>query len=198
MELLGTIQGQDIYQQDDGTFQFISLIEVDGDGSPRCYGPAGVETLDYLANAGSSGNWYGVVVDKEGDPIVQGPSDPNPGYYISTTSLQIPGYSPNSPNRYLNSETVPYVVVPGKIAKAAKGIVLGCYCTVTDTRNGNTVEAVCGDTGPSNKMGEASIAVAEALGIPSSPKNGGCDDQVFVYKFWPGTPAPGYSLQPLC
>jgi len=35
------------------------------------------------------------------------------------------------------------------------------------------VEAIYADIGPKNHLGEGSIALAEALGIPSDPKRGG-------------------------
>lgn len=194
--LLATIAGQEIYQKEDGSFSWISGLTVDGDGSPRCYGPGGLG-LDYLANAGSPGNWYGILTDPEGEPYVQQSQDPAPGYYISTTSLQNRGYSATDPRRYLDSEAVPFVVMPGVLARHCSGIALGCRVEIEDTRSGTLVSAVCGDLGPDHHLGEASIAVAKKLGLNPSPKTGGSDEPVFLFTFWPGVAADGFTLQPL-
>src|SRR5688572_6747027 len=71
----------------DSVIVFKAKLSVDADGSPRAYGPAN-SGLDNTANAGSTGNWWGVVTDngnKNGTPVLQGEDDPNPGMYISTT-----------------------------------------------------------------------------------------------------------------
>jgi hypothetical protein len=48
-------------------------------------------------------------------------------------------------------------------------------------------------------IGELSIAAAEQLGIPSSPRHGGVNSGV-LFEFWPGQPAKvngeDYDLQP--
>jgi Fungal chitosanase of glycosyl hydrolase group 75 len=66
-------------------------LGIDADGSPHAYHPNGSPPgLDYLANAGKPGNWYGIVTDNQkasGNPVVQGSSDPAPGFYISSTAL---------------------------------------------------------------------------------------------------------------
>ncbi len=45
---------------------------------------------------------------------------------------------------------------------------------------------IVGDIGPHGKYGEASIAVANVMEIPSSPKNGGIDDGC-TYIIFPDT-----------
>lgn len=80
-------------------------------------------------------------------------------------------------------------MVPPEVRSRAKGIVLGCRAVVTNTRNGKSVEAVAADIGPRNKAGEASIAAARSIGIPSSPRTGGAESTVILYELWPGTPA---------
>lgn len=66
------------------------------------------------------------------------------------------------------------------------GTVLGCRATVTDLRTGREISAIVGDFGPATHLGEGSIALAKALGIPSDPKTGGTDEARFEYRFWPG------------
>jgi len=180
----------------DGSYSFVAAMAIDGDGSPRVYGPAGTDPLDYLKNAGEPGNWYGVVTE-EGEPVVQGPLDPCPGYYVSATSYFHRGHKRTDPLAYVDSEKVIYIVLPSHWRKEAKGIVLGCKAEVRDIKNGKNTLAVVADFGPKAKCGEASIACAQFFGVPSSPKNGGTDAKRFRYTFWPGVAAAGFELQPM-
>ena len=43
--------------------------------------------LDDVRNSGGPGNWYGLVTDDNGNPVVQAEGDPFPGFYVSRTSL---------------------------------------------------------------------------------------------------------------
>jgi hypothetical protein len=196
MRVLATIKGRPICQQDDGSISWVGEFAVDCDGSPRAYGPHG-KGLDYLENAGHTGNWWGIVTDELGYPVLQGGKDPEPGCYISTTSYQSRKYSLRDPRRYLDAEKVIYMVVPGQIAKAATGIVLGCRCEIIDTRTGHSVTGLVGDLGPATHLGEASMAAAAALGLNPDPRAGGSGDKAFKYTFWPGQAAEGYELQHL-
>ena len=197
MTLLAIIGGLQVLRNEDGTVSWISGLTVDADGSPRAYGPPGMECLDYLANAGRAGNWWGVVADEDGSPLVQGPSDPSPGHYISTTSYQRVGFSRSDPRRYLDSETVPYAVLPGTIARRLPEVVLGSRVLIEHMGSGKTVEAVCGDIGPDTHLGEASIAAATTLGVNPDPKKGGVETKIFRFTFYVGVAAAGYELQPL-
>jgi hypothetical protein len=181
-------------------------MAIDGDGangatSAPAYAPKGWgETLDYLGNAGGPSNWYGVVTDNgkaTGRPVVQKKTDFAPGAYVSATSYRIPGFSRGGPRSYVDSATVPYIVLPSHWRAEARGVVLGCKATVTDTRTGRIVEAVVADFGPKAKIGEASIAVAKLMKVPSSPKSGGTEEKRFIYQFWPGVAASGFELQPV-
>ena len=195
-KFLAMIQGESITQLDDDSFSFKTGLTVDGDGCPRCYGPNDTG-LDYTIDAGHPGNWFGVLTDATGNPVVQGGDDPAPGFYISTTSLQFKQYAVTDPRRYLNAEFVPYAVCPGILAQKSVGAVLGCKVIVVNMATNITVEAVCGDIGPSNHIGEGSIKLAEMLGFSGSPRDGGTSEAIISYTFYPGTAASGYSLQPL-
>lgn len=212
MRKIGTIRDRDtgrdldIMEQADGSVTFAAGATLDGDGAsgqfggPPCYAPASYDgqTLDILANAGGPGNWYGVVTDKSGTPITQGPDDPCPGAYVSATSLhllnkkgrQLPD---SSPFKYVDSATVPFIVVPPMIVKGVAGIVMGCRCVVTNTRNGRRVAGVVADGGPKNHLGEISVACAKAIGVPTGkthPANGGgASAPAIKYQLFPGTPA---------
>lgn len=183
-KVLSTINGT-VINWDGKKISYVAGLAIDGDGSPRCYGPNN-SGLDYTANGGKPGDWWGVVVDGIGNPIIQGKNDPAPGMYISTTSLVLEGYGPKDPRRYVNSETVPYVVVPNSVRKAVPGKVLGCKVTVTNTKTGKSVEAVVADIGPGNKIGEGSIALAKALGINENVRKGGTSDRIIKYEIFPG------------
>ena len=100
---------------------------------------------------------------------------------------------------FLDAETISYGALPPDIIKAVPGVVLGCRGTAYDPRTGKTVELVAGDVAPHlvhKRLGEISMAACCALGISPSPINGGEDDAVVQYTWWPGVPAPGYALQP--
>lgn len=148
---------------------------IDGDGGYRTYHPDGKSGLDYIQNAKKKdGTWVGVVVDKKGNPVVQGPNDPAPGFYISPTSLQDKTKGSTDPTRYVDSETVAYISVPKNALPM--GVKLGDIAYVS--YKGEAVFAIIADTGPKDKWGEISIKCAELLGIPSSPKNGGASKGV--------------------
>jgi hypothetical protein len=207
-KIIGTIRGSDIVEEDDGSVTFTSGASLDGDGGngqsgeDPCYAPLDFKgrTLDVLGNAGHPGNWFGVVTDTgevTGRPIIQGKNDPCPGAHVSATSLHLPGSDGNplprsSPFKYVDSATVPFIVVPPMIIKGVAGVVMGCRAVVTNTRNGKTVEAVVADAGPSNHLGEISVACAKALGIPTGgthPANGGGAESGINYQLFPGVPA---------
>ncbi len=180
-----TIAGVKVWLEDE-VYSWTAGMAIDADGGYRTYAPLPLKGLDYLANAGGPGNWYGIVT-RNGVPVVQGPNDPFPGFYISATTYQWPQFGKYDPKRYVDSETVPFIVVPPGVRKHPVDKVLGCRATVT--YKGKTIEAVVADTGPAKKIGEASMACAKALGIPSSPKNGGREVKDVLYKIWPGIPA---------
>jgi hypothetical protein len=163
--VLLTVDGVEVEKDDRGRVRWSSGMKIDADGSPRAYGPAGTDPLDYLGNAGGPGRWYGIATDAAGNPLVQGSSDPAPGYYVSTTAMNIPGFEKGDPRRYLDAERVPYVAAPPELLSAA-GAAMGDLCFVT--YNGAQSWAVLGEVGPRRKIGEGSIALAVALGIPSS------------------------------
>jgi hypothetical protein len=179
------LEGHPVIQDDDGRVHYTAAGRIDADGAYRAYHPDNRSGLDDLRNAGGPGNWYGIVAPN-GKPIVQGPSDPAPGFYVSATAYQWEGREPNDPLRYVDSESVPYIVVSPLIRNAAKGVVLGCKARVSF--GGRSVDAVVADIGPRKKIGELSIAAARAVGIPSSPRVGGVEGNV-GYEFWPDVPA---------
>jgi len=179
-----TKRGNHIWRDEGGAgpLIYVSGMAVDGDGSPHCYHPDN-KGLDRLANAHEGDRWFGVVT-KNNVPVVQGPNDPAPGYYVSPTTLNDPSIKdPGNPRRYVDSETIPFIAFPSRLFAAAGGDVsrlglgvnLGDYVIVYDIKSGMAVGAFFADVGPAYKLGEASIAVAKALNVPASPKDGGVD-----------------------
>ena len=94
---------------------------TDVDGAPNCYHPDNLNVrtdylkfdlekhkgaLDWKANGGKDGNWFGVVTDtgeKTGKPIIQGDGDPFPGFYVSSTSLSDSSKKRSDPRRYVDA-----------------------------------------------------------------------------------------------
>lgn len=158
-------------------------LSVDADGSPRAYHPRNTG-LDHLANAGRPGNWWGIATDRRGRPYVQGPNDPAPGYYVSTTALTDGRFPANDPRRYANSETVPFIAVPPELRD--QGVKLGDLVAVRNERTGQTVFAIVADIGPRGHLGEGSIKLAQELGINPDARRGGAGSGI-SYVAFPGT-----------
>lgn len=156
-------------------------MQIDCDGSPRAYSNNG-KALDFLANAGSTGNWWGVATDTNGEPFIQGAEDPCPGFYVSTTALQRHDKSVSDPARYVDSEQVNYISCASDLIKKF-GIHLGDIVAVYYRETSTLCAAIVGDIGPKLKYGEGSIALASALGMNSSPKHGGCSEGVITIIF---------------
>jgi hypothetical protein len=116
------------------------------------------------------------------------------GVIASMTWYRVPGRAADDPAAYVDAETVPYIVVPPLIIQRTAGVVRGCRARVSF--GGASVNCVVADKGPSNKIGELSIAAARAVGLPSSPRNGGTEEPDILYELWPGVAAPGFVLQP--
>lgn len=166
----------------------IGKMAIDADGSPHAYHPKGSPPgLDYLGNAGKPGNWWGIVTNNRkssGTPIVQGRSDPAPGFYVSATALVNSKVSWKSPNAYANSETIPFIVVPG--ASSSLGWGLGDFATVCNSRKKACYHAIVADIGPRSKFGEASMKLASAIGLNNSPKRGGANSGI-IYIVYNGS-----------
>jgi hypothetical protein len=166
------IRGVDVV---DGGTLFEAGMSIDAGGAPHAYHPDGKSGLDDLRNAGGPGNWYGVVTDNgqpDGNPVVQTSTDPAPGFYVSYTSLQDSNKKKNNPLRYVDSETIPYIVVPPQLLTGMAGVKLGDFATVLNTKNQKLQHAIVADLGPRNRIGEGSIALAKAIGVPLGAQAG--------------------------
>ena len=188
MNLIETIGGVPI-NQCGNLVQWTSGLSIDADGDPEAYTPKGTG-LDYLANAGRLGDWWGIACTPGGIPYIQCATDPDPGFYVATTALEDASKDVSDPARYVDSGRIPFIVLPMKRTFPAK---MGNLAFVFNTANGKYSFAICADEGPTGQIGEGSIALANALGIPSNPKHGGCDSGVAFTVFlgspldWPQT-----------
>ena len=167
---------------DDSAFFYEAGLMIDADGAYRAYHPDGSSGLDYLGNAGKPGDWWALVT-KSGRPIIQCDSDPAPGYYISTTSLQDETKDATDPRRYVDAESINFFVLPGRLGLGAK---LGDFGVVVRPATNNYDYAIYADVGPAAKIGEGSIALAAALGIACNPKCGGTGHGI-LYLVFPGS-----------
>jgi ribosome modulation factor len=98
----------------DTLVRWTSGLQVDADGAPDAYHPISARGRDNLGNAGRPGNWYGIVCGPDGQPVVQGPGDPCPGYYVSPTSLADKRLPASNPMRYVDAGKVPIQNLPNR------------------------------------------------------------------------------------
>ena len=99
-------------------------------------------------------------------------------WYQPQTSAQ------DSHGHPLDASKLPYVVIPlpsSRFRYQQRGIHLGQVVAVI--YNGKLKFGVFGDEGPSSMIGEASNAMARALGIDSNPESGGVDSGVTYIVF---------------
>src|SRR4051812_22059936 len=60
-DLICRVDGRSVYKSNEVVY-WSSGMQIDADGCPRAYHPKNIG-LDWLANAGEPGNWYGLVTD---------------------------------------------------------------------------------------------------------------------------------------
>lgn len=166
---------------------YFSGMTIDADGAPNAYHPEDDPGLDSLDHAGRNGNWWALVLDDHGKPIVQ-QSGKFEGYYVSMTwlSREDNRYPATDPHYWVDARTVPYIAVPKSVWEPAR-VERGDLAYVVNQKTGKSSVAIVADWGTEDTLGEGSIALAEALGFESSdPRTGGQDDGV-VYIVFPGT-----------
>lgn len=142
---------------------------------------------------------------KDGRPVIQNQDDPRPGYFVSTTSLHQPGGDVLRPSGQVDSNEVPFAVIPGSWqgVGAFAGPKLGDYGVAYRKSNGKFASFVVADTGPASKLGEGSVALVKALGHdPFVTRYGkrrafsGIGGRDVVYVIFPGTANPLDRLNP--
>ena len=147
--------------------EIVVPMRVDVDGAPKAYGPRDRDALDFKLNARENakptGRIVGYLIDSHGKPIIQGPNDPAPGFFISTTGYKDKN-NPNEkdPRKYVNAAEINYTVLARSAAN--KGVKLGDFCVVHSVTKNKTVFAIVGDSGNSSGK-EGSLALLQRLGF---------------------------------
>ncbi len=170
-----------IWDVGDSAVMFRSGMTIDADGAPNAYNAQNTG-LDDLSNAGEPGHWDGLVTGRDGSPVIQGPGDPFPGFYVSQTALVDWNKDRDDPGRYVDASKIPYIVLPGSLARQF-GAGLGDFVVVMNMRRGTVADAIFADIGT---LGEGSIALANDLGIWSDAREGGTRGGI-VYLIYPGS-----------
>jgi Fungal chitosanase of glycosyl hydrolase group 75 len=186
--VIATVRGSvQVTQDDDGRVHWQSGAAIDADGAngqngnPFAYRYPSNDGLDDIHGSAGfpNGSWEDILVnDGSGRPLTDGN-----GNAYSQTTYTWPDRS--IATRAVDATAVAYVVVNPHVRRNAKGVVIGSKAMVTF--QGHSVDAVVADVSGPNDIGEISIAAAQALGIPSSPRHGGASSGV-QFEFWPGTP----------
>jgi len=167
-------------------------MDVDVDGAPTAYGPKNKPTLDYLSNAHLEGRRNGPIVGyltEENNPtvpVIQGPHDPAPGYYISQTAYADKS-RPNERDvlRYVDATKINYVVLGNEAKK--RGAKLGDFVAVYSKRTHKAVFGIVADDG--NPSGdEGSLHLLQDLGYPfHNGKDDAVEDREIIVRFYPGS-----------
>jgi hypothetical protein len=168
-------------------FFTIGTIATDWDGDPKAYGDKRkhkeISPHDHLANAGHSGNWWGVVTNtrhKTGTPIEQsgiGPAQPYKNYMISATKLVNKTYPEDDVRRWTDATEIPYVALPNSRSSMVKiGLKTGCYCLLVNLQTMKFCFGVYADSKAATpRMGEISKRAVDLIGKP--------DGYVFILAF---------------
>jgi hypothetical protein len=167
--------------RDDAAFFFTAGMLIDADGAPNAYN-ADNTGLDDLSNAGEPGHWDGLLQDAQGNPLVQGPDDPFPGYYISCTALADWTKDRSDPARFVDASKIPYIALPGDLARQT-GARLGDLAVAYNLHTGKFSYAIFADIGA---LGEGSIALAENVGLWPDARRGGSRGGI-LYVIFPGS-----------
>ena len=167
-------------------FFFKAGMAIDADGAPNAYHPQNIG-LDDLKNAGyppkPGQQPWGIVTNAAGNPVIQGSGDPFPGYYVSGTSLGDSMRQRTDPRRYIDSNQIPYIALPKALTNKLS-VELGDFATVINGKNRRLSYAIFADIGPAGKLGEGSIALAQALGhnpfVTGKVRRGISGDVIYV------------------
>jgi hypothetical protein len=184
----------------ESSYFFQSRATINADGAPNAYNETDTG-IDWLLNAGKPTRklpngkpdkfqphhlwkWWGIAVDQDNHPYKQKAGHSFPGFYVSTTALANPNAGSGDPARYVDSNSIPFLVLPGGQYGGAKK---GDFGWIINRTNGKATGAIFADIGPSAKLGELSIKAAELLGLKTDPKNGGTSKKEILYLVFPGS-----------
>jgi hypothetical protein len=167
--LLKNFKGADIYETtgEPAGIIFLAGMAIDADGAPNAYGPSGTEPSDYLANAGSKSDCWGMACDSDGNPYVRKVYHPYQAYYVSTISLQNAQFPDTNPDHNLNSVEIPFIVLPTSDSLSCQTGDLGLIYNINTDDN---TYIIVGNRGPNVR--EAIICAARCLSVDCGPKTG--------------------------
>ena len=123
---------------------------------------------------------------EHGKPVIQGPNDPKPGYYVSTTDFRDDSIvDDRNPRKYVDATKINYVVL-GRFGKRHH-VKLGDLVVVHSHETEKTAYGIVGDSG--NAAGtEGSLALLQALGYPyKDGKDDAVEDAKIVIRYYPGS-----------
>jgi hypothetical protein len=189
-----------------GAYYFTTAHKaVDADGAPNAYHPDDVGKncrsdphigLDCPANAGfPNADWWDSV-------LVADPSDPTrpfrqtsgafAGFFVAMTWLTDPAKAKTDVAKYVDSRTVPYMVMPGNEFPSLSGTGFkGDIGLAWNAARGTRTALIIADRGggADAELGEASIALFTRLGYSDpNPRTGaGLDSQAIRYLVFPGS-----------
>src|SRR5439155_8855458 len=86
---------------------------------------------------------------------------------------------------FLIGATDPYIVVPSAFARGHDSVKVGDYAVLVFA--GAVYPAIVGDTGPNDKVGEASLRIAKEINPLSTPYNRPVSDLKVTYLIFPDT-----------
>jgi Fungal chitosanase of glycosyl hydrolase group 75 len=103
----------------------------------------------------------------------------------------------NDSARYVDASKIPYFVLPTRLREQVPAH-LGDCAVVFNQQDLKSSPAIFADTGPTDRIVEGSIALAENLGLWSDARNGGTT-RGFLYLVFPGSgngsPRPAEEIQ---
>jgi hypothetical protein len=129
-----------------------------------------LEALVRSVTVKKDGKWVDTTITVEAGkgffPVVQGAGTPAPGYYVSPSGARTDSKSEKKlrnwdQNAYIDASTAPYAVLPKRFGAASTG--LGDLGVAIRNKTGKQKGFFFGDTGNSNKLGEVSGFLFEAL-----------------------------------
>ncbi|WP_231499578.1 hypothetical protein [Methylomonas sp. 11b] len=174
---------------------FASQMQVNTDGAPDSYHPddIGITHICNGVSVGANCTWkpkcltdfnqakaehfkgptkicfFAMATDAKGIPIIQGPTDPKAGYFVSTTALHQPGENLRTPQAQLDSNTVNFAVIPGNWQRSGNpGPKLGDFGVAYRRSNGKSAFFVIGAPAPKTNSAKAPSPCTRRSGmIPS-------------------------------
>ena len=146
-------------------------------GGPYAADSGGTATID-VCGTDLAVSWTADMdIDCDGKMSAQCNTTTDPSYQSQTAASDSLGDP-------LDAATLPFVVLPTPSVRwDYRSSAIGMRTVVAVIYQDQVVYGVAGDTGPTSIIGEASYAMAEALGIDPDPSTGGTDGPVAYIAF---------------